>query len=238
MKHLLSFMLSVSLFFLPSHNITSNTVTNCTNKEKVVYLTFDDAPGGKVTEDMLNTLKKNNVNATFFLIGDQIDNNQQNIVQQIVKEGNAVGLHSYTHKHSKLYGPNSNFFKEMEDCQTAIEKACGVKTYIMRFPFGTCNKYFKLSKSMVNQVHEHNLKIYEWNVDSTDGLHPTMSSKEIAKRAKSDKDVVFVLMHSGYVNKNSAKALQEVINYYKENGYTFKTITTETKELYKIIKNN
>lgn len=236
MQNLISLFLVFTLCITPSNALNKKDASESDDTEKVVYLTFDDAPGGKVTKDMLKTLKDNDVNATFFLIGEQIDNNQQDIVKQMVAEGNAVGLHSYTHNHCKIYGPNSDFFKEMKDCQDSIKKASGVTTNILRFPFGCNSRYFKLSQSMLDKIHEKNLKIYEWNVDSTDGLYPKLSPCEIAKRAQSTKKTAVVLMHSGYNNKNSAAALNEVIHYYKKNGYTFKTISGNTDELYRTIK--
>lgn len=235
MQNIISLFLVFMLFITPS-NSEIEKASKTTETKKIVYLTFDDAPGGKVTKDMLKTLKDNNVNATFFLIGEQIDNNQQEIIKQMVSDGNAVGLHSYTHDHCKLYGPNGDFFKEMAECQNSIKNACGVTTNILRFPFGCNSSYFRLTKSMLNKIHSKNLKVYEWNVDSTDGLYPKLSPSKIAKRAQSTKKTAVVLMHSGYNNKNSAAALNEVIQYYKKNGYTFKTISDDTDELYRIVK--
>ena len=234
MKNKYSFLIKI-IFMISIITIIPFKNAYCEG-EKVIYLTFDDGPGGKVTKDVLDILKSENVPATFFLIGEQIDNNQQEIIKQMVSDGNAVGLHSYTHDHCKLYGPNGDFFKEMAECQNSIKNACGVTTNILRFPFGCNSSYFKLTKSMLNKIHSKNLKVYEWNVDSTDGLYPKLSPSKIAKRAQSTKKTAVVLMHSGYNNKNSAAALNEVIQYYKKNGYTFKTISDDTDELYRIVK--
>ncbi|GKX66985.1 polysaccharide deacetylase family protein [Inconstantimicrobium mannanitabidum] len=203
--------------------------------QKVVYITFDDGPGGKVTESMLKTLKENGVHATFFLIGSQIEY-QKDLVKKIVDDGNAVGLHSYTHLRKNLYGSNANFLKEMVDCQNIIYDTTGVKTNILRFPFGCNNSFYKLNNDMIDKIHNSGLKVFEWNVDSTDGMYPSMPASKIAKRAQSKKDTAVVLMHSGFVNKNSAEALPIVIKYYKDNGYTFKTLNEDTQELYRIIK--
>ena len=147
MQNIISLFLVFMLFITPS-NSEIEKASKTTETKKIVYLTFDDAPGGKVTKDMLKTLKDNNVNATFFLIGEQIDNNQQEIIKQMVSDGNAVGLHSYTHDHCKLYGPNGDFFKEMAECQNSIKNACGVTTNILRFPFGCNNNTYKISQSI------------------------------------------------------------------------------------------
>ena len=64
----LSFFFTMLLF---TNNVPTN-IRAIENKEKTIYLTFDDGPGGKVTEEVLDTLKKENVPATFFLIGSQI----------------------------------------------------------------------------------------------------------------------------------------------------------------------
>ena len=65
-------------------------------------------------------------------------------------------------------------------------------------------------------------------------MNPKLEPYKIAEKAKSDKDVAMILMHTGYANKNSADALPLVIKFYKEKGYEFQTITHDTPELYKI----
>lgn len=85
-------------------------------------------------------------------------------------------------------------------------------------------------------LHENNLKIYDWNVDSTDGANHTASPSTYIKHAKSDKNNIILLMHCGYMNKNSAKALPEVIKYYKDKGYTFKAISSDTDEMFHFMK--
>ena len=68
-----------------------------TSKSKVIYLTFDDGPARKVTTDILDILREEDVNATFFLIGEQIKG-QENIIKRMHEEGHSLGLHSMTHK--------------------------------------------------------------------------------------------------------------------------------------------
>ena len=76
--------------------------------KKVVYLTFDDAPGGEVTQKTLDILKEENVPATFFIIGEQIKG-QEDIILRMKNEGHSIGLHSFTHERSKLYSCSSGF---------------------------------------------------------------------------------------------------------------------------------
>lgn len=213
-------------------NYTSNLDKN---SEKVVYLTFDDGPGGKVTNEILDILKKEEVLATFFVIGSEIKG-QESILLRIKDEGHSIGLHSFTHDRDKLYCSNDNFLNEMLKSQDAIYNVTGEKYNILRFPYGCNNKSYKLTQSLVDILHKNNLKIYDWNVDSGDGANYKSPPENIAKKACRNEDNVIVLMHCGFINKNSAKALPSVIKYYKNNGYTFKTIDETTPEIYKVTK--
>ena len=236
LKKSIVFTLVITIFF--SFNIYSanaDDLNEIKGDSKVIYLTFDDGPAGKVTSDILDILKENSVNATFFLIGCQIKN-QEDLVKRIYNEGNAIGLHSMTHKKNSLYCSNEQFLKEMLDTQDVINKVVSIKSNILRFPFGCNNNTYKISQSMVDLLHENNLKIYDWNTDSGDGANPNSSPSTLLKNSKSTKDRVVLLMHCSYLSKNSVKALPSIIKYYKDNGYEFKTIDENTPEEYHFIK--
>jgi len=212
-----------------------NTITVHANEQKIIYLTFDDGPAGKVTKDILDILKKDSVPATFFLIGNQIKD-QEDLIKRIYNEGHSLGLHSMSHKKNSLYSSNESFLKEMLDTQETINSIVGFKPTILRFPFGCNNNYYRISESMVNLLHENNLKIYDWNTDSGDGANPNSNPSIFIKNSKSNKDSVFLLMHCAYMSKNSVKALPDVIKYYKDNGYEFKVINENTPEEFHFMK--
>ncbi len=205
------------------------------SEAKVIYLTFDDGPAGKITNNVLDILKENEVHATFFLIGSQIKD-QEDLVKRIYYEGHSIGLHSMTHKKNCLYCSNEQFLKEMLDTQQLISTIIPIKPAILRFPFGCNNNTYKISQSMVDLLHENNLKIYDWNTDSGDGANPNSAPSTLFKNSKSNKDRVVLLMHCGYLSKNSVKALPCIINYYKDNGYEFKTIDENTPEEFHFMK--
>ena len=238
LKKLTLFSLIITMFFsIPIYNTYADEKNNVESNSKVVYLTFDDGPAGKVTNDVLDILKNNSVHATFFLIGCQIKD-QEDLVKRIYDEGNSIGLHSMTHKKNSLYCSNEQFLKEMISTQELISTVVPIKPTILRFPFGCNNNTYKISKSMVDLLHDNNLKIYDWNTDSGDGANHNLAPENIAKKAckSEDKDTVVILMHCTYINKNSAKALPSIIKYYKDKGYTFKAIDETTPELYKVSK--
>ncbi|MFQ9614686.1 MAG: polysaccharide deacetylase family protein [Clostridium butyricum] len=220
---------------MPIYNTYADEKNNVESNSKVVYLTFDDGPAGKVTNDVLDILKNNSVHATFFLIGCQIKD-QEDLVKRIYDEGNSIGLHSMTHKKNSLYCSNEQFLKEMISTQELISTVVPIKPTILRFPFGCNNNTYKISKSMVDLLHDNNLKIYDWNTDSGDGANPNSAPSTILKNAKSTKDRVILLMHCSYLSKNTVKALPSIIQYYKDNGYEFKTIDENTPEEFHFMK--
>ena len=236
LKKLTLFSLIITMFFsIPIYNTYADEKNNVESNSKVVYLTFDDGPAGKVTNDVLDILKNNSVHATFFLIGCQIKD-QEDLVKRIYDEGNSIGLHSMTHKKNSLYCSNEQFLKEMISTQELISTVVPIKPTILRFPFGCNNNTYKISKSMVDLLHDNNLKIYDWNTDSGDGANPNSAPSTILKNAKSTKDSVILLMHCSYLSKNTVKALPSIIQYYKDNGYEFKTIDENTPEEFHFMK--
>lgn len=232
-RFILFLLVCVNIISIPAYSeeLSDNNVQS----KKIIYLTFDDGPAGKVTSDVLDILKNENVNATFFLIGDQI-NNQEKLVKRIADEGHSIGLHSMTHKKNYLYSCNSNFLKEMIAVQEKIEPIVGFKPVILRFPFGCNNNSYKITQSMIDLLHKNNLKIYDWNVDSGDGANPNSSPATLLKNSKSDKDKVVLLMHCAYISKNTVKALPSIIKYYKDNNYQFKIIDNDTPEEYHCLR--
>ena len=105
------FIISISEETVSSVHASSNVLTNeqitenekiTKHKKKIIYLTFDDGPSYKVTNKVLDILKEKEVQATFFLIGNQIKD-KEDVVKRIYEEGNGIGLHTYTHNFKKIY---------------------------------------------------------------------------------------------------------------------------------------
>ncbi|AOR23394.1 polysaccharide deacetylase family protein [Clostridium taeniosporum] len=207
------------------------------NDKKIIYLTFDDGPSDKVTEKVLDVLKEKDVKATFFLIGSQIEG-KEDIVKRINDEGHGIGLHTYTHKYKCIYCNEDNFIKEMIECRDEINKAIGISPNIIRFPGGS---YKHLSKSYLKRLHDNDFKIYDWNLDNQDGLNPKAPPYKLYKKAtNNNKNLpqIILLMHCTDMHKNTCKALPEIIDFYKSQGYEFKIIEEDTPEMYFKIRKN
>jgi peptidoglycan/xylan/chitin deacetylase (PgdA/CDA1 family) len=205
------------------------------HKEKIIYLTFDDGPSYKVTNKVLDILKENEVQGTFFLIGNQIKD-KKDVVKRIYEEGNGIGLHTYTHNFKKIYSDEDKFIQEMIICRSEINETIGVAPKIIRFPGGS---YKHLNKNYLKKLHDNDFRVYDWNADNSDGLNPKSSPYNLYTKAiKGSEGIqsIVLLMHCTDMNKNTCQALPKIIEYYKSNAYEFKIITEETTELYFPIK--
>ncbi len=213
-----------------------NTYLEDANQDnKIVYLTFDDGPSDPITDKVLDILKTNNVKATFFVIGNQI-NGLEGVVKRIHEEGHSIGLHTYTHKFKRIYSNNDSLINEMNQCQSEINKVIGVSPTIIRFPGGS-KKH--LTPGLLNTLHKQNFKIYDWNMETLDGITPKLSPYKIYKDATNNSEnlsTIVLLLHCDYMHKNTCIALPKIIKYYKDQGYKFEPIKNDTPELYFPIK--
>ncbi|MBV7274304.1 polysaccharide deacetylase [Clostridiaceae bacterium UIB06] len=209
----------------------SNKLTADSSDKKVIYLTFDDGPSDIITGKILDVLKENNVKATFFLIGNQI-NGLEDVVKRIHKEDHSIGLHTYTHKFKKVYSNKSSFINEMLQCRDKVNEVTGISPNIIRFPGGSRKR---LNEEYLNAIHSCNFKIYDWNAETVDGLNPKASPNKLYRQATKNSgkiSSIILLLHCDYMHKNTCSALPSIIKYYKDEGYEFKAITENTPEFY------
>ena len=119
-----SFFLLFLILIAPFYKVRCEEGSIEEQSKKTVYLTFDDGPGGKVTLEVLDTLQKENVPATFFIIGNQISG-QEDIILRMKNEGHSLGLHSFSHDRNILYRSNGDFINEMKKCQDELFRVTG-----------------------------------------------------------------------------------------------------------------
>lgn len=201
------------------------------DNNKIIYLTFDDGPSYSVTNETLDILKEKNVKATFFIVGSKIQG-KEDILKRIHNEGHSIGLHTYTHKYKKIYSTEEAFVEEMDRTNEEVKKVLGIEPKLIRFPSGSKPH---LNDSLLDKLHAHNYRIFDWNACLSDGLNYNAPPDKLIKEAqkvigKSTK--VILLLHCDIVNKNTCKALPRIIDFYKSQGYEFKPITDETPEYY------
>lgn len=227
---MLLIIVTVLLFFI-FHNSPLPVFNSIYNGNKVIYLTFDDGPSYGVTENVLNILKKYNVKATFFVVGNQIKGKEY-ILKRIYNEGHSIGLHSYTHYYKSIYPNQDAFVSEMIKTSNEVNRVLGIRPQIIRFPGGT---YKHLNSKFLKKLHDMNYKVYDWNAATGDGMYPDIPAQQLFKNAVSSggsKRYIILLMHCRANNQKTCEALPMIIKYYKNLGYQFKVLTKSDEELY------
>lgn len=196
-------------------------------EKKVAYLTFDDGPSEN-TISILETLKEKNAVATFFLIGNEITPEREDIVKQEIKQGNAIGVHTYCHKKNQMYCNAECFFEDFKSASEAIQKVTGKAPKLHRFPWGSNNRYVS---SYVDELHEKlqkmGVKSYDWNVSGEDSIGGTIPQETIMRNVKKDltkHNEAIILLHDSNSTKNTAAVLGQLIDYIRNEGYQFDTL--------------
>lgn len=241
------------LRIIPNKNITQNIAmqTSKTLKikninpsvitDKTIYLTFDDGPS-YLTEYILDILKTENVPATFFVTASKIDE-YQNIIKREYEENHTVGVHSATHIYSYIYSNSENYFNDLKEIRTKVFNIIGIKPRIIRLPGGSSNTVSKkyspgIITQITNILNSNNFYYYDWNVDSTDASGSVSKEQiynSVITHLKSGTNII--LMHDSATKKTTVEALQDIIKYGKDNGYTFAKITKHTPQIHHHINN-
>jgi len=206
--------------------------------KKVAYLTFDDGPSTINTPSVLDILKKQNIKATFFVLGREIDSGEDSkkILRRIVKEGHAIGNHSYGHNYNYLY-PNrtinvNNFMADIEKTNETFRNVLGkdFSTRAIRFPGGYWSWEGRTGIRPI--INEKGYGIIDWNaIDGDAESNLPKNSEQLLARTKQtvedlgpNADSIVCLMHDTYGKEETVKALPKIIELFKEKGFEFKSI--------------
>ena len=187
--------------------------------KKVIYLTFDDGPG-PYTKELLDTLDKYNVKATFFVCNtDYID-----LISEEYKRGHSIGIHAYTHDYSKVYKNIDAYYEDLNKMSDIIYEQTGERTNLIRFPGGSSinRSYTKsLMKVLANDVQEKGYQYFDWNVSSGDGAATgtTEGVYDLVTKRCAKHYINVVLQHD--IKKWSVDAVEDIIKWGLANGYTF-----------------
>ncbi|MCL2926498.1 MAG: polysaccharide deacetylase family protein [Trichodesmium sp. MAG_R01] len=208
------------------------TVQNITlkNKQKVIALTFDDGPWKKTTEQILDILKTHNIKATFFVVGQYL-NEHQEIGKKIVEAGHVIANHTWNHPDQKSKINQKRIESEIESTAKLIYQVTGKNTKLFRPPGGV------LENGLADYVKERKHTVVLWSADSVDWYY--RSAPEITKRVlnKASNGGIVLLHDGGGPRKHVVEALPKIISGLKKQGYEFVTIpellTIKDRELNK-----
>lgn len=174
-----------------------------------IALTFDDGPNARYTPILLDGLKKRNIRASFFLIGENIEGNED-ILLQMRKDGHLIGNHTWDHVQLDKI-PAEKARLEIEKTNNRIYEASGIYPSYVRPPFGAWIKDMELSVTM--------LPVF-WDVDTLDWQSKNIDSiLSIAQTQVHDGSII--LMHDGY--QTSVDAALKIADLFTEKGYVFVT---------------
>ena len=112
---------------------------------KRVFLTFDDGPS-PVTSKILDILKQENVKATFFILGSNVDS-RKDVVKRMYEEGHYLANHGYSHTYSKIYSSPQSVLDEYNECNDKVKNAIEVLPcykYTLNYDKKQKNYYYKI----------------------------------------------------------------------------------------------
>lgn len=185
------------------------------DQQKVIALTFDDGPWPSNTLKILEILKKNNIKATFFWVGQALKDHPQ-IGKQVVAEGHAIGNHTWHHWYHQLDA--STAARELDDTAQLIYKTTGVRTSLFRPPGAVMNN------GVADYAIQQKNAIVMWSNDPMD--YRPLSAHQLVKNViRKAHPGAIVLMHDGGGNHPATvQALPQIIAKLTQQGYKFVTI--------------
>ncbi len=186
--------------------------------EKVLYLTFDAGYENGCTEKILDTLKKHQVSAAFFLVGNYIQRNAD-LVRRMVEEGHTVGNHTMHHYDMSRISDKETFAKELRDLEALYKEITGQELpKYYRPPQGIYSEEnLKMAQELGYKTVFWSLAYVDWNNDA----QPT-AEQAFAKLLPRTHSGAVVLLHS--TSKTNAEILDELLTKWEEEGYRFGTL--------------
>lgn len=215
--------------FLPQPNENAKALIKDIyySDEKQVYLTFDDGPSKDITPQILDILKSYDVKATFFVLGARVELYPDTLKREF-SEGHYIANHGYSHKYSQIYENKDTVFQEYIDCENSIKRALGredYNSYLFRFPGGSSGGHYASIKAEARELFDsYGIAYTNWNCLTGDAENKKTKEACIQEmiNTKADQNSIILLMHDANDKQQTVDALPEIIEYYKNEGYTFK----------------
>lgn len=203
---------------------------------KVICLTFDDGPSSH-TQRLLEILDKYDVKATFFVV----DNDFSYLLEEIVERGHSIGVHSASHIYDEIYASEEAFFADFKQVHQLIADKTGVSTTLMRFPGGSSNSVSKFNPGIMTRLTaiatDYGLQYFDWNVNAQDA-GDARTADEVYYNVicgVENRSFSIVLQHDIY--DFSVDAVERIIVWGLENGYTFMPLQPNSPTCHQQVQN-
>ena len=154
------------------------------------------------------------------------------MIKREYEEGHTVALHSKTHDYATIYKSSDAFWSDIGAISDRVERITGQKSKLFRFPGGSSNTVSRhyntgIMTRLANEASEKGYTYFDWNISSGDAGGLTSSTfqgkvdEEVANvtRNLSKSRGNVVLMHD--IKQTTANAIERIVKYGKDNGYTF-----------------
>ncbi|MGV9453597.1 bifunctional polysaccharide deacetylase/glycosyltransferase family 2 protein [Streptomyces sp. NPDC003635] len=197
--------------------------------DKTIALTFDDGPNPTWTPQVLEILQKYDVPGTFFVVGSMVSR-YPSIVEDLVEQGNEVGIHTFTHV-DLSYQSDARVTREITQTQLALAGAAGITTTLFRAPYSSeTDAIDNYSWPVYQKLGEDGYTSVFIDTDSDDWKRPGVS-KIVKWATPSDGEGASVLFHdAGGERSQTIEALPKYIEKMRAKGYTFTTISGVMRE--------
>ncbi len=180
-----------------------------------ICLTFDDGPDQITTPKILKILNKHNIKGTFFLIGKNIEKNEE-LVKKISFEGHSIGSHTFSHKFLFPFFSKKKMFNEIKQTNDIITKIIGKRIIHFRPPFGITNININIT------LNKLKMKSIGWNLRSLDTVINNPIKLYERTTRKIDNGGNIILFHDRC--NSTLSVLEKIIKYCIKKNYKFITI--------------
>jgi len=186
------------------------------DKDKYIYVTFDLGYEAGYTENILKTLKENNVAAAFFITAHYA-NSASDLVQRMIEDRHIIGNHTVNHKSMPSLSEDE-LTKELMNLHTSIYEKFGYEMKYMRPPKGEYSERSLSSTTKLGYIP------VMWSFAYADWDEAAQPSKESAinKIIENVHNGEIMLLHA--TSKTNMEILDTVIKQIKQMGYEFKSL--------------
>ena len=184
-------------------------------EDKVLYLTFDAGYENGCTAEILDILKKHNISAAFFLVGNYIERNPD-LVRRMVDEGHIVGNHTMQHRDMSKITDREKFNKELLDLENLFRETTGkALPKFYRPPQGVYSaENLQYAKDLGYKTIFWSLAYADW-----DNQNQPEESAAIQKLLSRTHNGAVILLHS--TSQTNAKILDRLLTHWEQQGYRF-----------------
>jgi peptidoglycan-N-acetylglucosamine deacetylase len=220
---LLALVLAALWYFMenPTNQMFGRTVTRVPIHQKIVALTYDDGPNPPYTNEIIDYLRSQHIVATFFVVGRAVVAHPD-VVREELKDGDALGNHSWDHAHLVLESPR-HITREITQCESAIYQATGQQPRLFRPPFGARDY------TVINVARRMGYQIIMWSVPlprDWESPPPTVIRDRVLRYVR---DGAIIVLHDGNRGRPGNRAAtvaatKLIVEALKLQGYKFVTV--------------